>query len=77
MAIQAVLVVAVQTLLLELVMVALGHQDKVAQAVLDLVALTGLAAAAAALLRLVQITQPQIQAARAALVLHPLFQAHQ
>ena len=56
---------AVQTLLLELVMVALGHQDKVAQVVLGLVALTGLAVVAVAHLRPGQITRPQIQVARA------------
>jgi hypothetical protein len=41
------------------------------------VALTGLAVVAVEHLRLVQITQPQIQAARVVLVLRLLFQAHQ
>jgi hypothetical protein len=53
----AVLVVAVQTLLLELDLVDLEHQGKEMLAALDLVALIGLAVVAVAHLLLEQITQ--------------------
>jgi hypothetical protein len=68
MAILVVLVVAVQTPLLELAMAALEHLGKETLAALALAALTGLVVVAAALLRLVQITQPYKQAVLAVLV---------
>jgi hypothetical protein len=75
MAILAALVGEAQTLLLELELVALEHQDKETLAAQALAVLIGLVVVAAALLRLVQIIQPQIQAARVVLALRNLFQA--
>jgi hypothetical protein len=63
MAILGVLVAAAQILLMVLELAGLEHLDKETLAAQALAVLTGLVVAVVAHLRLVQITQPQIQVA--------------